>query len=113
MVTSKERYCIREENGEKISIFTIENRASVSLAETISFFQGHLYVDPKYASLHKYYALSLYHKIHTMSQTPCFGILACMSYKDCLLVQRQIMALAMLHAKGLSLIISTKRTSVI
>jgi hypothetical protein len=103
-----------ERISKKIDIFfTIENHVSVSLAETLSFLQGHLYVDPKYASLHKYYALSLYHKIRTMSQTPCPGILACMSYKDRLLVQDQITALAMLHATGLSLMLSTKRAAVV
>ena len=105
---------IFEKNIEKKhQPLTIENHASVSLAETLSFFQGHLYVYPKYASLHKYYALSLCHKIHKMSQTPCSGTLACMSYKDRLLVQGQIMALAMLHARGLSLALSTKRTAIV
>ena len=62
--------------------FTIENHASVFLAEALSFFQGHLYVDLKYASPHKYCALVLYHKIRMMSRTPSLRTLACISYKD-------------------------------
>ena len=44
----------------------IENHAGVSLAEVLSFFQGRLYADHKYASLRNYYALSLSHKTRMM-----------------------------------------------
>ena len=53
-----------------MSIHVIDNHVIVSLFEILSFFQDRFYADLKYVFLHKYYALPLYHKIHTMLQIP-------------------------------------------
>jgi hypothetical protein len=86
-----------------MSIHVIDNHVIVSLFETLSFFQDRLYADLKYVFLHKYYALPLFHKIHTMLQIPILYMLAYTSYKGRCRYQGRIRVLATLHAKVLSL----------
>jgi hypothetical protein len=88
--------------------YPIENHASVSLAATLSFFQGHLCVLQKCASLHRYHALSLCHKIRTMLQIPNRGRHFDIGCRDSLQCQGHTVALTTVRATVLSLVAPVK-----
>lgn len=86
----------------------IENHASVSLAAVLSFFRDHLCAHQKCASLHRYHALSLCHKIRTTLQIPNRGSLSDIGCKDSPQCQGQTVALTTVHATVLPLVSPVK-----